>query len=197
MKLTISRIDQIAEDVRAFELRDPGGAALHFFISASQWESRHARETIPVSACGEGSHDRSRNATLPERMKAAICHRTGRPRAAGFVARSVIRIILAASNALWCTEECHAPENQRVLVTGYGCGILPAIGGALHKEDAHIYCRTRRGKAKDHQIQIAFLDGARKIGYYAVDPIFQCALDSAPARIAASLEAGSSWRPAA
>jgi hypothetical protein len=86
MKLTISRIDQIAEDVRAFELRDPGGATLHFFISASQWESRHARETIPVSACGEGSHDRSRNATLPERMKAATCHRTGRPRTAGFVA---------------------------------------------------------------------------------------------------------------
>ena len=35
MKLTISRIDQIAEDVRAFDLRDPGGAALPAFDSGA------------------------------------------------------------------------------------------------------------------------------------------------------------------
>jgi hypothetical protein len=39
--------------------------------------------------------------------------------------------------------------------------------------------------------------GAAQIGYDAVDPVFQCALDSASARIAASPEAGPSWRPAA
>jgi ferredoxin-NADP reductase len=38
MKLTISRIDQIAEDVRAFELRDPGGAALPAFDSGAHIE---------------------------------------------------------------------------------------------------------------------------------------------------------------
>jgi ferredoxin-NADP reductase len=38
MNLTISRIDQIAEGVKAFELRDPTGAALPAFDSGGRIE---------------------------------------------------------------------------------------------------------------------------------------------------------------